>query len=180
MKNIVIALLCFAFHVPAVADQIGGAAPLVKGASEGEPCQDEGTLNDLQASAPLICTNGAWRKVVFKDDGKGATKPLYYEGKCSIRFADLSDTKGKIVLKAGELADICLPVGWRVGFAATTNSVDWKYQNLSSIPNIMLIKAATYGVKSTLWIYPVTNEGRAVQKFEIKLISPEMSRSRKK
>lgn len=55
MKKLTMALsLLLALTGPASADQTGGAVPLFKDALEGGACQDEGTLNDMQAAHPLI------------------------------------------------------------------------------------------------------------------------------
>jgi hypothetical protein len=170
MKNAIF-LLFLMLSTTVLADQVGGAAPSTKGALENGVCQDEAVLNDLLSSHPLICTNGKWRKVVFKDEGNGSTSPLFYEGRCSIRFTGSDDTKGKITLKEGEIADICLPVGWKSHLGATKNSIDWDYMYPQSMPNVVLVKAAKSGAVTTLWIYPVTNEGKVPQKFEIELHS---------
>ena len=77
----------------------GKASPTDKSALEGKACNDEGTLNDIQAANPFICTDGKWRKVVFKDAGDGSVTPLFYEGKCSLRFQEGNETTGHIVLK---------------------------------------------------------------------------------
>jgi hypothetical protein len=172
MKKLTVVLsLWMVLAGTAIADQTGGPAPLFKDAVEGGTCKAEGTLNDMQAASPLICVNGAWRKVIFKHDDKGTTEPISYEGRCSLRFTDDKETKGKVTLKAGEIADICLPVGWRVILSATTNSSDWLYNNPATLANVVFIKSLRASAKSTLWIYPKTADGKASQKFEIELRS---------
>jgi hypothetical protein len=171
MKRIVTMVALLVLSYSALAEQSGGAAPVIKNAAVGGTCQEEGTLNDIQATNPLICTNGSWRKVVFKVDGKGAAEPVFYEGKCSLRFTGPKDTKGKIVLKAGDMADICLPAGWIVLMGATSDSMDWVYHRPEAMPNIVLIKATQPGLKSMFWIYPKNSDGKSPQKFEIELRS---------
>lgn len=54
--------------VALVLSMIAAAANAVeqRAATEGGACSDEATLNDMQAAKPFICTDGQWRKVVFK------------------------------------------------------------------------------------------------------------------
>lgn len=138
---------------------------------EGDVCSDEATLNDMQAARPLICTDGKWRKVVFKTDEEGNTSPLFYEGKCSFRFTEGGVTKTRLSLKGSSLADVCLPVGWRVHFAATDNSAYWIFSIQKSMPNVLLIKSIGPGQHATLWVYPSTPDGKSPQKIEVQLRS---------
>lgn len=171
MKNILMLLLLLAVTAtPVQAEQVGGAAPFIKDAVIGGSCQDEGMLNDIQATLPLICTNAEWRKVVFKNEGV-STDPLFYEGKCSIRFSEAGDTTGKITLKAGEIADICLPVGWTAYIGVSDDSDEWQSTHLQSIPNVVIVRVKSAGKKSKYWIYPKTRDGKSPQKFEIELRS---------
>jgi hypothetical protein len=169
LKNILM-LLLVSISFSAQAEQVGAAAPSMKDAVVGSACQDEGTLNDIQSSAPLICTNSVWRKVVFKNED-GLTDPLFYEGRCSIRFSETGDSTAKITLKAGEMADICLPVGWTAFIGVSDNTYDWQSTHMSSIPNVVIVRAIDAGKKSKYWIYPKTRDGKSIQKFEIELRS---------
>lgn len=138
---------------------------------EGSPCSDEATLNDMQAAKPFICTDGKWRKVVFKTDAEGVTSPLFYEGKCSWRFTEGSITKVRLKVKGRSLTDICIPTGWRMHVVASDNSMSWKYHSPPSMPNVLLTQAIDPGNLATLWIYPVTSDGKAPQKLEVQLRS---------
>lgn len=153
-----------------VSGGVGKDMPMVTPAV-GSACQDEGTLDNMLAANPLVCTNRKWRKAVFKDAAGGVKEPLFYGGKCSLRFAEEATTEGKIVLKAGGIADICLPVGWRVHLAASSNNAQWKYENPQSMPNVILVRVDGVSAKSTLWIYPKNHEGRVQEKLRVDLIS---------
>lgn len=147
------------------------ATAALPAAIEGGACSDEATLSDMQAAKPFICMDGKWRKVVFKTDGEGVTAPLYYEGKCSWRFTEGGNSKTRLTLKGQNLADLCLPVGWRVHLAASGDSMSWKYHSPTSMPNVILVQAIDAGHRTTLWVYPVTSEGKAPQKLEVQLRS---------
>ncbi len=138
---------------------------------EGGTCSEEAALSDMQAAKPFICTDGKWRKVVFKTDAEGVTSPLFYEGTCSWRFIEGGTTKARLAVKDGRLGDICLPVGWRVHMAATSNSMSWNYHSPASMPNVLLVKAIGAGHSDTLWVYPATSDGKVAQKLEIQLRS---------
>lgn len=140
-------------------------------AIEGGACSDEATLSDMQAAKPFICTNGKWRKVVFKTDADGVTSPLFYEGKCSWRFTEGSTTKARLSVKGSELVDLCLPAGWRVHMVASDESMSWKYHSSPSMPNVLLARAIGPSHRTTLWVYPSTSEGKAPQKLEVQLRS---------
>lgn len=138
---------------------------------EGGACSDEATLSDMQAANPFICTNSKWRKVVFKTNAEGVTLPLFYEGKCSWRFTEGGTTKAHLTMKGGRLADVCLPVGWRVHMVASDESMSWKYYSPTSMPNVLLVQAIDPGHRATLWVYPSTSEGKAPQKLKVQLHS---------
>ncbi len=170
-KSVVIAALLAVFAsagVAAASPLEGGAAPIHPTAQEGKPCQDDGTLNDISATKPLLCADGMWRKVVFKDTN-GNVSPLFYQGKCSLRFEPDSETRGKIVMKAGEMADVCLPLGWKAHLGATSNGYDWVFNYPPSMPNVVLLKPGQEGSVSKLWIYPVTQDGKMAEKIEVEL-----------
>lgn len=149
----------------------GKAAPVDKSAVEGGACKDESTLNDIQAAQPFICTEGKWRKVVFKDAGDGTISPFFYEGRCSLRFEEGKETEGKLLLKSGEIADICLPAGWKAHLAASSNSYDWMYNNIPSVPNVVLLRSIKNAAPSKLWIYPVNQAGKMAEKIVVELRS---------
>lgn len=94
-----------------------------------------------------------------------------YDGKCSLRFIEGANSKGKLALRVGQMADICLPVGWRVKATAPSDSDVWDYARPKSMPNVVIVKALKAGRQSTLWIYPVNTDGKAQEKLEVDLIS---------
>jgi len=164
MKKLLVFLVLSLFAAIANAEE----QPAV---TEGGACPDEATLSDMQVAKPFICTNGKWRKVVFKTDAEGVTSPLFYEGKCSWRFTENGTTKARLTVKGSELCDVCLPAGWRVHMVASDESMLWKYHSASSMPNVLLVQAIGPGHRATLWIYPSTSEGKAPQKMEVQLRS---------
>lgn len=163
-KTIIVALALSLFGVTANA----AANPTV---SEGDACPDEATLSDIRAAKPFICTNGKWQKVIFKTDNEGVTSPLFYEGACSWRFTEGRTTKVRLTVKDRNLTDICLPVGWRIHMVASTDSMSWKYHIPTAMPNVLLTQPIDPGRRVTLWVYPVTSDGKAPQKLEVQLQS---------
>jgi len=163
-KTIIVSLTLSLFAVITNAGEQSAAI-------EGGACLDEATLSDMQAAKPFICTDGKWRKVVFKTDAEGTTSPLFYEGKCSFRFTENGTTKASITVKDGGLADVCLPVGWRVHLVASDDLMSWKYHSPASMPNVLLMQAIGPNHRTTFWVYPSTPEGKAPQKLEVKLRS---------
>lgn len=158
-------------NVLANTEPVGGAMPVVKGATVGGSCVDEGTLDNMLAVKPLICESGKWRQVVFKDAGNGTVEPLFYEGRCSLRFTGGDDTNGTLRLKYGQIADICLPVGWRAHLGASDNAIDWHLHYPSSMPNVVIVRPIAKQSIATLWIYPVTQDKAVPQKIEVLLQS---------
>lgn len=171
MTKVIAMLLILATGSASAVVLEGKAAPTNESAVEGGACKDEGTLNDIQAASPLLCADGKWRKVVFKDAGDGSISPFFYEGRCSLRFEEGKETEGKILLKAGEIADVCLPTGWRAHVAATSNSYDWIYTNFHSMPNVVLLKSAKEAASAKLWIYPVNQTGKMAEKIVVEMRS---------
>jgi hypothetical protein len=154
-----------------LAADVGTRAKNTKSAVENEACKDEGTFDNLTAKSPMICTEDKWRKVVFKMAADGTTEPLFYAGRCSLRFNEGDDANGKITLRAGEIADVCLPLGWKVSSAAMSDSVSWLLTQPQAVPNLIVLKAAAPGSTSTLWIYPKKPNGEMGDKFTVSLHS---------
>lgn len=138
---------------------------------EGAACSDDATLNDVRSDQPLICADGVWRKVVFKTGADGVTAPLFYEGKCAWRYTPGEATTARLELKGRELADICLPAGWRVHMVASDESMFWKQHVSPSMPNMLLVQAMQPGHRATLWVYPSTPDGKVPQKLVLHLRS---------
>lgn len=169
MKKLAILSILFAVFTSTAA--IADTAKPLKDAFEGTTCHDEATLNDMQAAKPLICTDGKWRPVVFKTSEDGTTSPLFYEGKCALRFTEGGTTKGSLSLKSDRLADICFPVGWRIQTVASTDSMSWRYHSSVTMPNVLLLQAIDANRPATIWIYPMTTEGNLAEKLEVQLRS---------
>jgi len=172
-KIVAVTLIAFVFAGVSFAAPIEGkAAPVFKEATENAACDVvEGTISDLLTDKALICTNGKWRKVVFKTIEDGSTIPLYYDGQCSLRFEVGNKTQGRITLKAGEIADVCLPHGWKALVGAASNSYGWAFTYPKALPNVVLIRPDKSGSASTLWIYPVIHDGTLGEKLSIELRS---------
>lgn len=176
MKRIAAAFLIIASSIANVAfaaDQVepGTASPASNTIQEGSACQDEGTLSDLQARNPFICTDGKWQKVVFKTDSRGAATPLSYTGSCTYRFVEGQSTRATIRIAAGGLADVCLPAGWAFSMVAATNTYEWQFNSPPSMPNVMLVKGITRRSKSTVWIYPIDKAGTLAEKVVVNLVA---------
>lgn len=170
-RQIAVLVASMVVSVASASDKEVKATSTMTPVKEGAVCQGEGKLNDLLSAKPLVCTSGKWRNVVFKYASDDAVPPMYYEGKCSLRFEEGKETKGNLVVKAGELADICLPSGWKAHYGAATNSYFWEFKYPRSIPNVVVLSTSIPGAVSTLWIYPVNKAGESSEKFEIELQS---------
>jgi hypothetical protein len=172
MQRLFAALLAtLVVSIASATDKAVKASPSSAPIKEGANCQGEGKVNDLLAARPLICTSGKWRSVVFKYASDDAAPPMYYEGKCSLRFEEGKEKKGTVVVKVGDLADICLPSGWKIVYGAATNSFYWEFKYPRSIPNVVLLSSSIPSAASTFWIYPVNKAGELIEKYEIELQS---------
>jgi len=161
--------LCAFISASTIASEVGTASKNTTSAVENQICRSDGTLDNLQARSPLICTDGKWRKLVFKTDSDGTEAPLSYKGKCSLRFEEEGDTNGTVILQPGQIADVCLPPGWNATMAAVSNSADWQVMRPKPIPNLILLKLMSKGSPSTMWVYPVKPDGAMGEKFKINL-----------
>ncbi|MES2877531.1 MAG: hypothetical protein V4713_03845 [Pseudomonadota bacterium] len=150
---------------------IGANAATARTTQVGQSCKDEATINDLMSDEPMICTDGKWSKVVFKTSPDGSTNEQNYAGKCALRF-DAQTKQGEVVISQRKnMADICLPDGWKFLVVASDNTYDWQFNAMRLLPNVMLAKASAPGKKSTLWIYATDAAGKLVDKIEVTLRS---------
>ncbi|NHR07423.1 hypothetical protein HA052_19720 [Chromobacterium haemolyticum] len=173
MRNELIAAVAFLALgcTGASAGPVANPAPEYKDAKLHAACQDEGTLSSMKVAKPLICVDHKWQQVVFKTNPDGSAQPLVYNGKCSYRFVEGQEQIGTITLKAGQLADVCIPAGWKFQMAASSDSLNWFFNHSESIENVMLVKAMTPGVNSTTWVYASSPNSKEVQKIVVNLRS---------
>lgn len=150
MKRLILAttpvLLAILTALSAVSAMAADDTPVK--AAAGEPCAAQGDLVKDQGTSPLACVDGVWTNPTEE-------KPFFYAGKCSYRYQPGDNAAPTISVKAGGLADICLPVGWRVKQVAASNMYAWRVEVSNKIPNVVMLKAASTAQKpSEMWIYP--------------------------
>lgn len=137
----------------------------------GQPCQDEATINDLTSDQPMICTNGKWSKVVFRASADGSVIAQNYAGKCALRI-DAQAKNGELVISQRKnLADICLPDGWKFLAVASDNTYSWQFTPIRLLQNVMVAKASKPGMKNVLWVYAADEAGKPADKIEVTLRS---------
>ena len=94
--------------------------------------------------------------------------PVFYEGRCSLRFEKGNEMVGRLLLKP---ADICLPTGWRVLTMASTDASSFRVVSDDPMPNVIFIKAGEHASAAPVlwWFYPVNQAGKAEEKIQVEI-----------
>jgi len=97
----------------------------------------------------------------------GTKQEPTFTGKCELNL-DVVKPTGAISIKAGDMAAVCIPQGWKIQTVLNKGEFNgWNVQPLS-IKNILVISAGDRKVKKTeFWIYPTKTDSESPVRFEV-------------
>jgi hypothetical protein len=169
MKNLLLAMFLAFLAQLALADVSVAGQPLVeKLVKAGEECSNNGDMANSEQLQLSVCTHGRWQ-TIGTETHVATDKGVLYKGHCSVQFVEDGTRFVTLPVKLYEIADICLPAGWKATAMVKSRGQYWEYIDQSPRSNLVSLRAATMGNPAKLSIYSINENNTVIDKFEVVL-----------